>query len=142
MAKEIGPRPRCFSNAGGSALESRMGCFHAVHHECYCIRIGFRVALASCKKNLFFVNVRKWTGGISQFLSATSTTVLYRKKYHMLQVSFSKIAHFERTKTSMIFVFNVWLLWAIYLGIPAAGSKIAGSTVVLMTSLLDLHCHR
>jgi hypothetical protein len=63
------------------------------------------------------------------------------KKYRMLQVSFSKIAHFERTKTSMIFVFIVWLLWAIYLGIPAAGSKIAGSTVVLMTSLLDLHCH-
>ncbi len=53
MAKEIGPRPRRFSNAGGSALESRMGCFHAVRHECYCSPIGFRVALASCKKNLF-----------------------------------------------------------------------------------------
>jgi hypothetical protein len=83
MAKEIGPRPRRFSNAGGSALESRMGCFHAVHHECYCSPIGFRVALASCKKNLFFANVRKWTGGISQFLSATSTTVVKKKLPHV-----------------------------------------------------------
>jgi hypothetical protein len=50
----------------------------------------------------------------------------------MLQVSFSKIAHFERTKTSMIFVFNVYLLWAIYLGMPAAGSKLLAALLFVV----------